>query len=389
MGLVEGHTTDWIGTFLLKRSKRSWRVKVSADGAGVVSHAGVGMLREIGDLTGLTSRVSAVLADTYKGQWVHDPGRVFTDLAAAVADGADCVSGIGSLVDQQAQHGPVASVTTAWRLIDARVDAAHLAGVKAARSVARAAAWAAGAAPSSPSHTELGQSAFTAVTWKGRPCWQVVITPCRNEPVTSTFAPAVSSGASLPSRLASTVPLSSANSTQLASTPSRTVPRSVTSVPVPALGTVGSKVGAGPTDKLGSADDGDACGERGVAAGIDRLIEVTDAVAGPGVSFEAHAASPHPPPAIASASAATRSHLRLDSSTTAPPRSRPRRGRSGSRYRPMIRRTSRGIALHRPSSARPPPWPRLPPTARSKRLRGRRCRFRCWTVPTTRSRTRR
>ena len=91
------------------------------------------------------------MADTYKGQWVHDPGRVFTDLAAAVADGADCVSGIGSLVDQQAQHGPVASLTTAWRLIDARVDAAHLAGVKAARSVARAAAWAAGAAPSSPS----------------------------------------------------------------------------------------------------------------------------------------------------------------------------------------------------------------------------------------------
>ena len=61
---------------MVKRSKRSWRVKVSADGAGVVSHAGVGMLREIGDLTGLTSQVSAVLADTYKGSWVHDPGRV-------------------------------------------------------------------------------------------------------------------------------------------------------------------------------------------------------------------------------------------------------------------------------------------------------------------------
>jgi len=48
----------------------------------------------------------------------------------------DCVSGIGSLVDQQAQHGPVASVTTAWRLIHGRVDAAHLAGVKAARAAA-------------------------------------------------------------------------------------------------------------------------------------------------------------------------------------------------------------------------------------------------------------
>jgi hypothetical protein len=120
---------------------------VSADGAGVVSHAGVGLLREVADLSGLTEQVSTVLADTYKGPWVHDPGRVFADLAAAVADGADCVSGIGSLVDQQVQHGPVASLTTTWRLLDQRVDAAHLPAVKTARAAARAAVWAAGAAP--------------------------------------------------------------------------------------------------------------------------------------------------------------------------------------------------------------------------------------------------
>ena len=110
MGLVKGRIAGQMGLFLVKRSKRSWRVKVSAYGAGVVSHAGVGMLPEIDDLTGVTSQVSAVLADTYKGSWVHDPGRVFIDLAAAVAGGADCVSGIGSLVDQQAQHDPVARV---------------------------------------------------------------------------------------------------------------------------------------------------------------------------------------------------------------------------------------------------------------------------------------
>jgi hypothetical protein len=138
------------------------RVKVSADGAGVVSHAGAGMLRQLADLTGLTGQVSAVLADTYKGPWLHDPGRVYTDLAVAVADGADCVSGIGSLVDQQAQHGPVASVSTAWRLIDARVDAAHLAGVKAARAAARATAWAAGAAP--PAEVELVMDVDATIT---------------------------------------------------------------------------------------------------------------------------------------------------------------------------------------------------------------------------------
>ena len=45
------------------------RVKVWADGDGVVSHAGMGLLRELADLTGLSGLVTAVLADTYKGPW--------------------------------------------------------------------------------------------------------------------------------------------------------------------------------------------------------------------------------------------------------------------------------------------------------------------------------
>lgn len=164
----------------MKGSKRlvgTARFKVSADGVGVVSHAGVGMLRELADLTGLSGAVSEVLADTYRGPWVHDPGRVFGDLAAAVADGADCVSGIGALVDQRDQHGAVASVTTAWRLLDQRVDAAHLAGLKSARATARVNAWAAGAAPGPGAaliidvdatitidHSDRKENA--AVTWK-------------------------------------------------------------------------------------------------------------------------------------------------------------------------------------------------------------------------------
>jgi hypothetical protein len=124
------------------------RVKVSADGAGVVSHAGVGMLREVADLTGLSSQVTAVLADTYRGPWTHAPGDVFADLAAAVAGGADCVDGIGSLWgDRRHAFGPVASTTTLWRCVDERIDAAHLPGIWAARAYARAQAWAAGAAP--------------------------------------------------------------------------------------------------------------------------------------------------------------------------------------------------------------------------------------------------
>ncbi|BBX98375.1 hypothetical protein MLAC_36690 [Mycobacterium lacus] len=124
------------------------RVKVSADGAGVVSHAGVGMLREVADLTGLSSQVTAVLADTYRGPWMHAPGVVFADLAAAVADGADCIDSVGALWgDRQQAFGPVASTSTLWRLVDERIDAAHLPGIRAARAHARAQAWAAGAAP--------------------------------------------------------------------------------------------------------------------------------------------------------------------------------------------------------------------------------------------------
>ena len=123
-------------------------VKVSADGHGVVSQAGMGMLRELADRTGLSAQVTAALADTYRGPWVYAPGEVFADLAAAVADGADCIDAVGQLCgDREHVLGAKASTTTMWRLIDERIDAAHLPGVRAARAAARAAAWAVGAAP--------------------------------------------------------------------------------------------------------------------------------------------------------------------------------------------------------------------------------------------------
>ena len=122
------------------------RAKVSADGDGVVSHAGAALLRETAEYTGLVDAVSGVLADTYRGPWLHAPGRVFCDLAVAVADGADAVSGIEVLADRAELFGPVASMPTAWRCLD-RIDAVHLPGVTAARAVARQRAWAAGAGP--------------------------------------------------------------------------------------------------------------------------------------------------------------------------------------------------------------------------------------------------
>jgi hypothetical protein len=130
----------------VKRSRKLARVKVSADGAGVVSHAGVALLRELAEETGLVDRISGALIGTYKGVPVHAPGRVFTDLAVAIADGADAVSGIAVLGDREELFGPVASMPTAWRVLD-RIDEHHLKLVRAARGEARAAAWAAGAGP--------------------------------------------------------------------------------------------------------------------------------------------------------------------------------------------------------------------------------------------------
>jgi len=98
------------------------RVKVSADGRGVLSHAGMGLLCELADRTGLSAQVTAVLADTYKGPWVYAPGAVFADLAAAVADGADCIDGVGQLCgDREHVFGAKASTTTMWRLVDQRI----------------------------------------------------------------------------------------------------------------------------------------------------------------------------------------------------------------------------------------------------------------------------
>jgi Transposase DDE domain group 1 len=112
----------------------------------VVSHAGTALLQELAAETGLADAVSGVLLDTYRGFPLHMPGQVFADLAVAIADGADAVTGIEVLRDRQGLFGAVASMPTAWRLLD-RIDEAHLPRVRAARAVARQRAWQAGAAP--------------------------------------------------------------------------------------------------------------------------------------------------------------------------------------------------------------------------------------------------
>ncbi len=63
------------GTPEVNRSGRRHRVKVSADGRGVVSHAGSALLRELATGTGLADAVSGALIDTYRGLPLHMPGQ--------------------------------------------------------------------------------------------------------------------------------------------------------------------------------------------------------------------------------------------------------------------------------------------------------------------------
>jgi hypothetical protein len=87
---------------------------VAGGGAGVVSHAGLVLLRELADRTGLVAGLSAALPSPPGG---HDRGQVFADLACAIADGARVISDFRVIGDQRELFGPVASVPTAWRAL--------------------------------------------------------------------------------------------------------------------------------------------------------------------------------------------------------------------------------------------------------------------------------
>jgi hypothetical protein len=79
---------------------------------GVVSHAGLVLLRELADRPGLTAGLSAALPLPLCG---HDRGRVFADLACAIADGARVISDFRVMGDQRQLFGPVPA---AWRALE-------------------------------------------------------------------------------------------------------------------------------------------------------------------------------------------------------------------------------------------------------------------------------
>jgi hypothetical protein len=125
------HVTGW-----------SRGLEVSGGGQGVVSHAGLVLLRHLADKTGLAGGLSRALASPRL--LVHDRGRVLADLACAIGDGARVISDFRVMTDQRELFGLVASVPVAWRTLDeiARGGSRADKRITAAVNTARRHAWA-------------------------------------------------------------------------------------------------------------------------------------------------------------------------------------------------------------------------------------------------------
>jgi Transposase DDE domain group 1 len=123
---------------------RSSKIMVSADGTGIVSQAGGGLLlTQTLRATGLDRGLDAALERWCQPRAVHSPGKIITDLAMAVALGGDCLADVAMLRAQPELFGPAASDPVVSRLVGrlaAEVSRA-LKAIRAARAAARQQAW--------------------------------------------------------------------------------------------------------------------------------------------------------------------------------------------------------------------------------------------------------
>jgi len=127
---------------------RSLNVDVTADGEGLVSHAGSALLSQVADKTALTKALSRGLSSMRERAGGHDPGRVVRDLAVMLADGGEALSDLGGVREQAPLFGSVASDATAYRVIERIASEPELLeALRAAHAKARSCAWKLGTAP--------------------------------------------------------------------------------------------------------------------------------------------------------------------------------------------------------------------------------------------------
>jgi Transposase DDE domain group 1 len=115
-------------------------LKVAADGAGLVGHAGAVLLRKAADQAGLTAWLSGALREKGTSP-VFDRGIVLVSLAAAIALGATSMSDIAVLAHLAPVLGDAPSGPTVRRALDLAGTPAVLDRIARARARARAHVW--------------------------------------------------------------------------------------------------------------------------------------------------------------------------------------------------------------------------------------------------------
>jgi Transposase DDE domain group 1 len=148
MRLLRSHPLLKEGTLRVQATNSGPRFEVTTDGEGVVGHVGAALLVELADRLGLTRALWWRAGRGQTPRHRHDAGAVLRDLAVMLADGGDALSDLTVLRDQPELFGPVASTSTAWRVVEqVAADELGLAGLRAARAQARERAWRVGAWP--------------------------------------------------------------------------------------------------------------------------------------------------------------------------------------------------------------------------------------------------
>lgn len=166
----------------MKRTSWSRGLSVTADGVGVVAHAGSIATRLLADRVGLTAELSKAMARRSFTPG-HDRGRVLADVAVVLTDGGEAIADIEVLRHQAAVLGPVASPPTVWRTLD-EVGPGRLKKIGKARASVRRNVWArlpGGLPPSRVAGTDLGEVVVLDVDAT------VVVTHSEKEQAAATF----------------------------------------------------------------------------------------------------------------------------------------------------------------------------------------------------------
>jgi hypothetical protein len=115
-------------------------LKITADGTGLVGHAGAVLLRKAADQAGLTGQLSAAVRKAGMPPLL-DRGVVLVSMAVAIALGATSMSDIALLAHLAPLLGSAPSGPTVRRALDLAGTPAVLDRIARARAKARAHAW--------------------------------------------------------------------------------------------------------------------------------------------------------------------------------------------------------------------------------------------------------